>query len=224
MRTYDSGKSVDKYFKDSYKRSYNGAYARRSTSKQEPERMYKQQVVQRLNPSVPTEEELDQMLLPPEKRQKGPLTPYSRRHLKNLELEAKHRFGDDIDILRREFTKTPAQIENETFKLLEETRRLEHCVHVTVLNAPKIEKYNYGMDMKASARKIHRDAVMIKRKYYRKNLLEEIDVECDILRDMYFAAKTDYPDWITTKYYTDISDSINRVAKINGGLLKTTVA
>jgi hypothetical protein len=80
------------------------------------------------------------------------------------------------------------------------------------------------MDMKASARKIHRDAVMIKRKYYRKNLLEEIDVECDILRDMYFAAKTDYPDWITTKYYTDISDSINRVAKINGGLLKTTVA
>ena len=88
---------------------------------------------------------------------------------------------------------------------------------------PKQEKYVLGAMIRESALNLMRMSIQVKRRYYRKNILELMDVECDILREFYFNASTEYPEWVTAKILDDQYVAINNVSSIVGGLLKTTV-
>ena len=140
-----------------------------------------------------------------------------------LELENRHRYGDDVDILRASFTKTRDEVECEKFNLVNETRKLHRTLVCSTRDCPKTEKYVLGAMIRTSAHKLLEWAIAIKLRYYRKNMLESMDIELNILREYYFNAHVDYPDWVTTTHLERIYKDINDVSAIVGGLLKTTV-
>lgn len=67
------------------------------------------------------------------------------------------------------------------------------------------------------------NAIAIKKRFYRKNMLEHIDVELEILRDIFHLAHEQYPKWVTSEVLNLVFEDINQVGAIVGGLLKTTV-
>lgn len=191
---------------------------------QVPKRMYQKKRVERIVPDIPTEEELDNLLLPECMRKPvSELEVKGREHLKGLELEGKHRYGDDYDILKQSFTRTPQEVAHESFKLLHECRKLYKCIHLSLNGVPKHEKYVLGMYIRESMYKLLKECVFVKRKYYRRNILESIDIELEVLRVYYHIAYEQYPEWISNTILENIYKQINVVAAINGGLLKTTV-
>lgn len=219
----NEGTSLAKYMENQYRYSSRNTKYRQAHSRQEPKRMYKQRTAQRVHPDIPTPEEIDNAMLPPELRSKKLPVPEHRKHLVGLELETKHRYGDDIDILRREFTRTPEEVRDETFKLAVASRTLMRCIHNSCEHAPKKEVYRYAVEVKTVALRVHTNSIAVKRRYFRKNLLEMIDIDLDILRDVYWNISQDYTDWVTPKHLDIVYENINRVGKILGGLLKTTV-
>lgn len=223
-----SGYTIQQHFDRRYKNnSYVGRGNRnyKPSSKQYPKRMYRPQ--SKPSSEIPSEEELDQLLLPPHlraKKENDPnFVPKEKEHLKGLELVNRHRYGDDIDILRATFTKTKEEIEKEKFQLILSSRKLLQRLFWSLEKIPKHEKYVLGGDIRQSAYAILRHSVSIKKRFYRKNMLEFIDVELDILRELYRHAHVAYPEWVDDKHLALVYEDINEVGKIVGGLLKTTV-
>ena len=99
-----------------------------------------------------------------------------------LALTRRHRYGDDIDIMRASFTKTIEQINDETFELLHQTRILHHAVMQLNKDIPKETKYRYGTLLENGVHSLLADCFRIQRKYYRRNMLESMHIELDILR------------------------------------------
>lgn len=210
-----------------------------STSRQMPERMYRPHLRNRntdtitLTPSnienmkgLPTEEQIDELLLPPAerlRRQQKRKEDKDRSHLAGLELVHRHRYVDDIDILRATFTRTKAEIEQEKFILVQACRKLIQRIHWSLQKVPKHEKYVLGGEIRSSAYSILKFSVAIKKRYYRKNLLEHIDIELDILREYYLIAYTTYNTWVDDAHLNSVLEDINEVGRLVGGLLKSTV-
>lgn len=136
----------------------------------------------------------------------------------------RHRYGDDIDILRATFTKSVEEIEAEKFQLIILSRKLCQKIHWSLLSCPKIEKYVLGASVRKSALTILQTSIAIKKRYYRKNLLEYIDIELDTLREYYNLAHDTYPTWMTDQLLEEVFNSINAVGAIVGGLIKSVVA
>lgn len=197
--------------------------------------LLKELATERWDPNIPTPDEVALMTAPPE------LLPatidelrarYSHRKreraeginpLAGLELQQRHRYGSAEDILNTEFTKSVEYVDNERFQLICATRRLHATVLTVTRDCPKIEKYVLGLMMRSSAHKLLEWAVAIKKRYYRKNMLESMDIELDILREYFFAAYRSYPGWVTTNVIEHVYQDINEVGRIIGGLLKSTV-
>ena len=182
-----------------------------------------------MDPEHLTEESFDLLLIPPEKRSqwleaKKEGEVKRREHLRILELDRKHRYGDDVDILRATFTKTKEEIEDETFQLVIACRNLASEIYASCRTIPNIEKYVLGTELRSCSYKLLSCAVRIKKKYYRKNLLEDIDVELEVLRELYYEGYRDYPEWVNSQWLDRIYKSINSVGALVGALLKATVA
>lgn len=221
-----------------HRRGYNKELADKinSNSNQFPTRMYRPKYQKdkpivppspdRIHPDIPTEEEIDELLLPAAeriRRRKEKQEQKDRSHLQGLELVYRHRYGDDIDILRATFTKTKEEIEQEKFILIQACRTLTRRVHWSLTKVPKHEKYVLGGDIRSIAYSVLRHSIAIKKRYYRKNLLEHIDVELDVLRELYLVAYTYYPTWVDDAHFHLVIEDINEVGRLVGGLLKTTV-
>lgn len=140
-----------------------------------------------------------------------------------LELTGRHRYGDDYDILRNTFTMTNTEIAEERMALVTTIRDLHWDMIRHARNAPKVEKYGLAKRMTDSTLELNRYAIQVKKKYYRKNLLEAIDIELDILRDYIYLSHIDYEAWTTTKMRDYLLESCNKVGRVLGGLLKSTV-
>lgn len=227
------GKPIQQYFD---RRTHDSPYRRKAfrqySDKQYPQRMHRPKrediprTAEELLKSnyIPTEEELDRMLLPP--AQRAALNKQSdpgREHLIGLELSQRHRYGDDIDILRANFTRTKEEVEQEKFHLILSSRNLVQRVLWSLQKVPKHERYVLGGMIRESAYTILRHSIAIKKRFYRKNMLEYIDVELDILRENYRIAHQYYSDWVDDKHLDLVYKDINEVGAIVGGLLKTTV-
>ena len=143
---------------------------------------------------------------------------------KQLALTKRHRYGDDIDILRATFTKTIEQVNEETFQLMQKTKVLHHAVMKMNETIPKITKYRYGTLLENGVHSLLADCCRIQRKYYRRNMLESMHIELDILQHYFFECHIDYPEWMTTQQLYVMNNLANEVSSIIGGLLKTTVA
>lgn len=230
----NSGTPIKKYFdRRTFESPYRRKAFRKYSNSQYPERMYrpkkndKPRTAEELLHSdyMPTQEELDRMLMPKaqrealEKQQGEP----GREHLTGLELVNRHRYGDDIDILRATFTRTKSEVEQEKFQLILRSRNLIKRILWSLQTVPKHERYVLGGYIRESAYAILRHAIGIKKRFYRKNMLEYIDVELDVLRENYRIAHLNYPEWVDDKHLDLVYADINEVGKIVGGLLKTTV-
>lgn len=181
-----------------------------------------------IDPDHITEDDFDLLLIPPEKREawlkhKKEKEQEEKEPSKYLQLEKRHRYGDDVDILRATFTKSKEDIENETFALLLACRHLSSEISASLKDVPKQEKYVLGAELRSAGYRLIATAVRIKKKYYRKNMLEDIDIDCEILRELYFEAHRDYPEWVDSKWLERLYNAINDVGRIVGGLLKSTV-
>lgn len=207
-----------------------GAQQQNKGSSQYPERMYRPK--RKPKSDIPDEETLDILLAPPhlrkqlEEKLKGAPKGEDpkRRHFRGIELVNRHRYGDDIDILRATFTKTVEEIEQEKFQLIILSRKLCQKIHFSLLSIPKHEKYCLGLQIRKSALTILQTSIAIKKRYYRKNLLEYIDIELDTLREYYNLAHDTYPTWMTDALLVEVFNDINAVGAIVGGLLKAVVA
>lgn len=223
-------KTIQEYFS---RRAHNNPYLGYKTnnpsfgSKQYPKRMHrtkdKPDPFDPNNMLIPTQEEIDKKLLPPEVKKQLPEGESGKEHLKGIELVNRHRYGDDIDIMRAVFTKTPEEIEQEKFVLIIAARNLLTRIFWSLDEVPKCEKYVLGADMRNRGYQILSHAIAIKKRFYRKNLLEHIDIELETLRYIYHFAHEVYPDWITSERLNLVFNDINQVGNIVGGLLKTTV-
>lgn len=199
-------------------------------SPQYPKRMYRPKKVEK-DTNMPSEEELDLLLAPPEMRkvleEKIKSRPKDedpkREHFKGIELVNRHRYGDDIDILRSTFTRTPEELEQEKFLLILAARRLCSTVFNSLGHIPRHEKYVMGGDLRQSCITVLTNSVAIKKRYYRKNLLEYIDIELEKMRELYRIAREQYPEWITEVKMITVFNAINEVGALVGGLLKTSV-
>lgn len=225
------------------RRYQNNPYAGRGTRgfsqsrKQYPKRMYRapkyakngrpqtpEDVVNSPASVIPTEEEIDRMLMPKHLRDQAEQQgDPGREHLAGLELVNRHRYGDDIDILRTVFTKTKEEIEKEKFFLILASRKLLQRLFWSLQKVPKHERFVLGSDIRSSAYTILRHSIGIKKRFYRKNMLEYIDVELDVLRELYRTAHQNYSEWVDDQHLQLVYDDINEVGKIVGGLLNTTV-
>lgn len=193
---------------------------------------------ERTDPDTPTDAEMELMVAEdlPYKQRRAVLYKVKREYelrrdarlMKNpiagLELIGDHNLGDDVDILRTTFTRSVAEVEQEKDNLLQSVRALHHHVDVVCRDIPKVEKYFLGNDIRTYNHNILRLALEIKRKFYRKNMLETIQIDLDMLREFFYNASVDHPEWMTTPKIAAIFASINDAAAIAGGLLKTTVA
>lgn len=181
--------------------------------------------------NLPTEAELDLLLAPPEMREamkekleaQGEKEDPEREHLKGIELVNRHRYGDDVDILRATFTKSIEDIEKEKFLLIIACRRLCSVIFKSLHGIPRHEKYVLGGDIRNSSIVILKNSVAIKKRYYRKNLLEFIDIELDTLREYYRLARENYPEWMTEPLMVTVFNSLNEVGALIGGLMKSCV-
>lgn len=202
-------------------------------SPQYPKRMYRPKKQQQqkgvknvdyLDTENITEESFDLLLMTPEQR-KSYLAKKEQdnEYLKGMELESRHRYGDDIDILRATFTKSKEEVEHEKFQLILACRDLYETLFNSCKLAPKCEKYVLGSLIRESAQKILATSVRLKKRYYRKNMLEDIDIELEVQREWYLEAHKTYPEWIDSQQLSTVYQAINRVGAIVGGLLKTTV-
>lgn len=196
-------------------------------SKQAPKRMHvDKSTVDLEDPSHElTEADFDALLLPPEMRAKY-LSDRAKEtdHLRGLRLVNKHRYGDDVDILRATFTRTKDDVEKEKFKLILACRALLRQIFWCLKKVPKHEKYVLGGDIRQSAYTLLKYSVSVKKRYYRKNLLELIDIELELLREYLRLAHEWYPDWMDDQVYDACWNVVNDVGAICGGLMKTTVA
>lgn len=233
MSAGSTGTPIKTYFD---RRTYDSPYRRKAFRKysnsQYPDRMYrpkksdKPKTAEELLHSdyMPTQEELDRMLMPKEQREAlDKQSEPGKEHLVGLELVNRHRYGDDIDILRANFTRTKDEVEAEKFQLILSSRNLIKRILWSLQKVPKHERYVLGGYIRESAYTILRHAVAIKKRFYRKNMLEFIDVELEVLRENYRIAHLNYPDWVDDKHLDLVYEDINRVGAIVGGLLKTTV-
>lgn len=177
-----------------------------------------------LGGKMPTEEEIDALL-----KGKPVVTPQpkppveDRDHLIGCDLVNRHRYGDDIDILRATFTKSKKEIEDEKFLLILASRRLLKRIFWSLTKVPKHEKYVLGSHIRECAFSILKDSVAIKKRFYRKNMLESIDIQLEILRELYRTAYEGYPEWVDDAHLNLVYEDINEVGRLVGGLLKTTV-
>lgn len=140
-----------------------------------------------------------------------------------LELVQRHRYGDDIDILRKDFHMSIEQVEEEKFELVQATRMLWIEILEISRHCPKIEKYVMGAIIRETAHQLLELAISVKLRYYRKNMLENMDIKLHVLRELYFNAHVFYSDWVTTDILQRVYVAINKVSMIVGALLKSTV-
>lgn len=220
-----------KYTTNPYTARFGTASKINQASNQYPKRMWRPKKVDPVTRPM-TEEEMDIALAPPEVQakykemhkddNKNKVDP-SREHMKGIELVHRHRYGDDLDILRAAFTKTVAEIEDEKFQLIVESRRLCSKLFWSLKTIPKHEKFVLGGNIRSSVLNILKTAIAIKKRFYRKNMLEEIDIELDVLREYYRLAKEEYPEWCNELLLQAVFNQINAVGAIVGGLLKSTV-
>ena len=228
-------RKIQDYFdRRKHENPYVGKRTKPVPQSQQPKRMWKPKLANKtiddlFKPgATPTEEEINYVLAPKEVRdqidqQIGPKTEPGREHFTGMELINRHRYGDDIDILRATFTRTKEEIEQEKFRLILVARDLLGQCFLTLQKVPKHEKYVLGAYIRDSCYNILKHAWAIKRRYYRKNLLEFIDIECDILRENFRIAHQHYPEWIDDAALYKVFEAINQVGATVGGLLKTTV-
>lgn len=142
---------------------------------------------------------------------------------KEIRLEDNHRYGTVDEVLRAKFVKTPEEMEKERFQLLLASRSLHRSIMRCCESIPKVEKYVLGGAMRASSLNILKFAIHIKKKYYRRNLLENMDVELECLREYFYHAQADYPEWCTRNILEYVFADINKVGSLVGGLIKATV-
>lgn len=215
-----------------YRRQYNNqvAHDHNSKSPQMPRRMYRppSQTQLRGPNGVPTEAELNEMLLPPEERAKRAAErpkgeAIGRDHFRGIELLNRHRFGDDIDILRATFTRTREEVEKEKFKLIVVSREVVMSVHKVALHAPKIEKYVLAARMREQAYDMLTLAIGIKRKFYRRSMAEAYLVDADIIRECVLLGQEMYPEWITDDVISWLFEILNKATAMMGSLLRSSV-
>lgn len=222
------GKPISQYFdRRYYKNAYAGKKSKANVnSPQYPKRMHRPK-----KPSsngLPTEEEIDALIFPPHLRQPKTYETDARddpkrEHFRGMELVNRHRYGDDVDILRATFTKTKEEIEHEKFLLILAARKLLNSIFLSLNRVPKHERYVLGGEIRSCCYTILRNSVALKKRFYRKNMLELIDVEIEVLRALYFQASHSYPEWVTPAHLEEVYSEINEVGRLVGGLLKSTV-
>ena len=234
--------------------SRSRARYRSNNSKQQPKRMYIPKIPvpderipkdregllkwlskMRIDPEVPTDDEMA-IYMTSAKTEATVIDSIRRKYTAKvqeeinedpkiqLSLQNRHRYGDDIDILRATFTMSIEELQETSFKLLERTRVLHHAVMLLNKDIPKETKYRYGSLLENNVHYLLELCHRIERKYYRKNMLEEMHIKLDILRDFFYECSVDFPKWMTTPKLERMNELTNDVSSLVGGLLKSTVA
>jgi hypothetical protein len=221
-----------KPIRDFFERRYrNNNWAGRDKGKvirrtnQMPKRMYRPKKPERLDkPHELTEADFDALVVPPEDRKKY-LKEKERanNYLSGIELIHRHRYGSDVDILRSTFTRTKEEVEKEKFSLILACRELYKVSFFALKDIPKHEKYVMGGEIRKILYQLLSNSIAIKRRYYRRNLLEEMDINLDIIRELLRLAHIQYPSWMTDEQMNTVWEKVNDVGAIVGGLLKTSV-
>lgn len=193
---------------------------------QEPKKPYRE----KKKPDLTESHELciddfDALLVPPNQRQQF-LRERSKDNdaLRGMRFENRHRYGNDVDILRATFVKSTEELEKEKFRLILSTRSLLKEIFFLLKDIPKTERYVLGGEIRKLIYNLLRTSIACKQKYYRRNLLIDMDLDLSMLRELFRAAHEQYPDWITDIRYAHIFEVINEVGAIVGGLMKTAVA
>lgn len=179
---------------------------------------------------IPTEEEIDLALMPPEARRareehiRQQLEEQTdRSHFTGIDLNNRHRYGSAENILRTEFTKTKEELEKEKFLLIISVRKLGQKIFESLRCIPNHERFVLGSDLRHHLYELYKWAIAIKKRYYRKNLIEMMDIEIDILRELYRQAHEAYPDWINEARLNIMLEAIDGVGRILCGLLRAAV-
>lgn len=84
---------------------------------------------------------------------------------------------------------------------------------------PKSEKHTLAADIKQSMFKLLELVIICNKKYYKKNTMQELDVELDVLRSYIRLAMT--LKFLPFKKYEIWSGYLNEIGKMIGGWLKS---
>lgn len=240
---------ADRWKKERNNRSaYLNRDTRKISTKQYPKRMYrpkglidKDDVI--YGNAIPTPEDIDRILK--EENQyihedrtysgvprtgEAPINNQPSRkdngvpdHLKGIALEYRHRYGDELDILKSKFTLTLEELENEKFKLVLASRQLLGKLFWSLSTIPKPEKYVLGGDLRNLGYSVLKNAIAIKKRFYRKNMLETMDIDLDCIRELYRIASLSHPQWVNEDHLRHMLQACNDVGCIIKGLLASTV-
>lgn len=90
--------------------------------------------------------------------------------------------------------------------------------HVAMRNFPKVERHVTHQDIRECLWQILRLVILLHKKYYKKNTLQDLDVEIDILRSrIRLAMKWGYLDFKKYEHWAKLNDEIGRMV---GGWIK----
>ena len=90
--------------------------------------------------------------------------------------------------------------------------------HTAMRNFPKVERHVIHQDIRVCLWQILRLVILLHKKYYKKNTLQDLDVEIDILRSrIRLAMKWGYLDFKKYEHWAKLNDEIGRMV---GGWIK----
>lgn len=105
------------------------------------------------------------------------------------------------------------------FILQQRVEEMIYYTHLTLEKFPKCEKHVLCAEIKSSMLVILKLTIRMKKKYYKKNTLQDIDIEVDSIRALIkLSDKMGYISHGKMQYWLQGIDEIGRII---GGLMKT---
>lgn len=113
----------------------------------------------------------------------------------------------------------------EEFKIKEKIYDMILYGSPALMQFPKSEKYVLASDIRKSMYRMFQLAVTIEKKYYKKNTLQELDIELDVLRHLIRLAadKKLYPNQkpcLIFKKYEYWAKLLDEIGRMIGGYMK----
>lgn len=102
--------------------------------------------------------------------------------------------------------------------LLAKIEELEAYTHIVLQQYPKSERHLLCHDIRRSMADIQRYAVVSWKRYHKKNTLQEMDIEVEVLR--IWIRKSVYLKYITPHRYQVWASHVNEIGRMVGGWIK----
>lgn len=109
---------------------------------------------------------------------------------------------------------------NEQLKILQKTYDMIQYGYICLQQYPKSEKYTLAAETKKAMFELLKAIIMANRRYYKKNAIQEADVQLEILR--YYIRLAKDLRFLSIKKYENWSKMTTEIGKMIGGWLKST--